>query len=326
MGVFAGKFDGRSMTALLLSLALVVPLAAAQDSPEYADHVVVVQFAPDVFIANKSGTTGLQDFDRRAAYYGVYLIERVYPFLDHVQPTPKTRRNLMALRRTYYVRYHASALPEQVAGNLAAAPGVVYAEPVLVNRTQASDTWERADPDDPRFDEQTELRRLRLPEAWDEVKSEDGAPRVVIAIVDGGGEWRHEDLRANVWTNQDEIPGNGVDDDGNGFIDDVHGVNFANGDDTDNDPTGLPETPGNANHGTNSAGAASAVTDNNVGVAGAAWNADLMHINAGCEGAEGDGGICYGYEGVLYAAANGADIINASWGGLVGSDARGQIP
>ena len=320
MGVFAGKFDGRSMTALLLSLALVVPLAAAQDSPEYEDHVVVVQFAPEVFIANKSGTTGLQEFDRRADRYGVYLIERVYPFLDYVEPTPKTRRNLMALRRTYYVRYHASAAPEQVAGDLAAAPGVVYAEPVLVNRTQTF--GQRVDPNDPKFGEQTELGHLRLPEAWDEVKSEDGAPRVVIAIVDGGGEWRHEDLRANVWTNPGETPGNGIDDDGNGFIDDVHGVNFANGDDTDNDPTGLPQTPSNANHGTNSAGAASAVTDNNVGVAGAAWNADIMHINAGCEEQAQDGGICYDYEGVLYAAANGADIINASWTGTPGSDAE----
>ncbi len=326
MGVIAGKVDRRSMTALLLSLVLVAPLAAAQDrpEPEYADHVVVVQFASDVFIANKSGATGLGDFDRRADRYEVYLIERVYPFLDHVQPTPKTRRNLMALRRTYYVRYRARADPEQVAGDLAAAPGVVYAEPVLVNRTQASHIRERIDPDDPRFGDQTELRRLRLPEAWDEVKSEDGAPRVVIAIVDGGGEWRHEDLHANVWTNPGEIPGNGIDDDGNGFIDDVHGVNFANGDDTDNDPTGLPETPLNANHGTASAGVASAVTDNGVGVAGAAWNADLMHINTGCE--QGDFYICYGYEGILYAAANGADIINASWGGLVIRDDSIRFP
>ena len=108
------------------------------------------------------------------------------------------------------------------------------------------------------YSQQTELRQLRLPEAWDEVKSEGGAPRVVIAIVDGGGEWRHEDLRANVWTNPGEVADNGVDDDGNGFIDDVHGVNFANGDDTDNDPTGLPETPSNAQHGTAVAGSASA--------------------------------------------------------------------
>ena len=83
---------------------------------------------------------------------------------------------------------------------------------------------------------------------------------------------------------------------------------------TNNDPTGLPQTPSSANHGTATAGAANAVTNNGVGVAGAAWNAEVMHINAGCP--DRDGGICYGYQGVLYAAATGADIINASWGGL----------
>ncbi len=312
----------RILIVLLLPVVLAVPLAGAQGDPEYASHVVVVQFAPEVAMANRASTTGLRDFDQRASQYGVHLIARVYPFLDHVEPTPKTRQNLMALRRTYYVRYQANVAPKAVASNLATAPGVVYAEPVLVNRTQAY--WERVHPNDPMYSQQTELRQLRLPEAWDEVKSEGGAPRVVIAIVDGGGEWRHEDLRANVWTNPGEVADNGVDDDGNGFIDDVHGVNFANGDDTDNDPTGLPETPSNAQHGTAVAGSASAVTDNSVGVAGAAWNADLMHINAGCE--QRDSGICYGYEGILYAAANGADIINASWGGLAGHDDYIRLP
>ena len=324
MKKIVGTLDVRSLTVLLLSVVLVTPLAAAQDSPEYASDVVVVQFAPEVVMANKTSTAGLQEFDRRAARYDVHLIERVYPFLDHVEPTPKTRRNLLALRNTYYVRYAASAAPKQVAGDLAAAPGVVYAEPVLVNRTQTLDSWERVDPDDPRFGDQPELQLMRLPEAWDVVRGEEGSPRVVIAVVDGGGEWRHEDLRENVWTNPDEVAGNGVDDDGNGFIDDVHGVNLANGDHTDNDPTGLPETAYNANHGTASAGPASAVTDNGVGVAGAAWNARIMHINAGCPGL--DGNICYGYEGILYAAANGADVINASWSSLVGTDDQVRLP
>ncbi len=287
------------------------PVVKEQDRPEYVPRVVVVQFAPEVFVVNKTSATGLQEFDRRAGQYGVYLIERVYPFLDYVEPTPKTRRNLMALRRTYYVRYSAGAAPKQVAGDLAAAPGVAYAEPVPVNRTQAH--WKRVDPDDPKFGDQPELNLLRLPQAWDAVKGESGAPRAVIAIVDSGGEWRHEDLRANVWTNPGEIAGNGIDDDRNGFIDDVHGVNFENGDETNNDPTGL-----SALHGTAVAGSASAVTDNGVGVAGAAWNAELMHVTVGC-GADSDA-ICNGYEGILYAAANGADIINASWGGPAGTD------
>jgi len=298
---------------------LLTPTALAQEEPTYKAGVVVVQFTPEVSIANKAARAGLQDFDRRAAGYGVHLIERVYPFLDHVEPTPKIRRNLLALRRTYYVRYTADARPKEVSADLASAPGVVYAEPVLINRTQAGH-GQRVDPNDPRFGDQPELGLLQLPEAWDVVRGEEGAPRVVIAVVDGGGEWRHEDLRANVWTNPGEVAGNVIDDDNNGFIDDVHGVNFANGDGRYNDPTGLPETPGDALHGTASAGSASAVTDNGTGVAGAAWNAEIMHINAGCGRAELDGVICHAYGGILYAAANGADLINASWGGPVGTD------
>ena len=134
----------RILIVLLLPVVLAVPLAGAQGDPEYASHVVVVQFAPEVAMANRASTTGLRDFDQRASQYGVHLIARVYPFLDHVEPTPKTRQNLMALRRTYYVRYQANVAPKAVASNLATAPGVVYAEPVLVNRTQAY--WERVHP------------------------------------------------------------------------------------------------------------------------------------------------------------------------------------
>ena len=92
------------------------------------------------------------------------------------------------------------------------------------------------------FNQQTEMMHLRLPEAWDGVKGIDG--EVVIAIVDGGGKWRHEDLHANRWTNMDEIADNGLDDDDNGFIDDVHGVNYANGDRFNNDPRDCRKRPG----------------------------------------------------------------------------------
>ena len=312
----------QSFSQVALGLAPILLLCTgrvlAQSVPEAVPHVVVVQFEAGISLPGKTSTTGLQVFDRRAAAYGLHTIERMYPFLHHVNPTPKTRRNLLALRRTYYVRYSTDATPERVSRDLALAPSIVYAEPVPVNRIREPVSWEHVDPNDPRFNDQPQLGLMRLPEAWDVVKASDGTPKVVIATVDGGGEWRHEDLRANVWTNEDEIPGNGIDDDNNGFIDDLHGVNIANGDTTNNDPTGLLETPGNARHGTAVAGWASAVINNNVGVAGAAWNAEIMHINAGCDSV--DNYICYGYEGILYAATNGADIINVSWTTFVSDD------
>ncbi len=278
----------------LIGLWPVSP-SRAQELPVYESQVVIVQVEPGVAIVEGAAKTGLDIFDRTAARYGVHTIERVFPFLDHVQPTPKIRQNLAALRRTYYARYSAGDDPERVAKALASAPGVIYAEPVIINRLLESEV--RSEPDDSLFSDQTYLRHLRLPEAWDIVKGEDMNPPVVIAIVDNGSDWRHEDLLANVWTNASEIPGNGIDDDNNGFIDDVHGVNFCNRDDANNDPF----NPQGSWHGTRAAGVAGGVTNNGIGVAGAAWNAQLMHI---C-------GI--GYAGILYAAANGADIINASW-------------
>ena len=307
----ARKMPGRTQLLLLVS-CLPSGLALAQPEPSFEPRVVVVQFAPGVAIGDGAAKSGLDGFDRAAARYQVNAITRVFPFLDHVEPTAKTARNLAALRRTYYVRYTADADPRRAARELASAPDVTYAEPVPVHRVHGSTA--PAEPDDALFGDQTYLRHMRLPQAWDVAKAEDGAPPVVIAIVDDGSDWRHEDLVANVWTNEDEIAGNGVDDDGNGFIDDVHGANFSNGDETDNDPSGKPGTP--AWHGTAVAGAASAVTDNGTGLAGAAWNGQLMHVNAACPGEIL--AICFGFEGILYAAANGADVINASWNGFDG--------
>ncbi len=305
-----------SIFLFILLFAGFSHLAAAQEpAPEFNDQVVVVQFEPGIVIGEGAAKTNLlSGFDRAAERYDVYRIERVYPFLDHVEPIPKTAENLDALRRTYYVRYGVQTDPKRVSMDFSSEFGVVYAEPVLVTRRYGSVFQE--EPDDPQYAQQSYLELVHLPEAWDLVKAEDASEPVVIAIVDTGGDWDHEDLQANVWTNEDEISDNGLDDDDNGFIDDVHGVNFNNGDDTDNDPTPDPTLLGETGHGTAVAGTASAVTDNGVGVAGAAWNAKLMHVNVFCTEEE----FCDPFEGILYAASNGADIINTSWGGFSGGE------
>ncbi len=277
----------------------------SQTQPEFIQNIVVVQFAQEVI--HKTLQTGLQEFDTKTSQLNIYSMERVYPFLDNIEPTPKIRENLLSLRRTYYVRYHSNTAPEQVADDLKITRGVIYAEPLIVHHLHTP--VPKISPNDPEFRNQPELKLLGLPEAWDVVKGNEGSPKVIIAIVDTGAEWTHVDLLDNVWTNPNEIPDNGVDD--------VHGVNFANKNENDNDPFHL----GN-DHGTLVAGAAGAVTNNGIGVAGASWNAELMHINAYCRAWWGRAGICWGYEGILYAAANGADIINASWGGSIHGNTR----
>ena len=199
------------------------------------------------------------------------------------------------------LHYQSSAVPEEVARALQKDPGIIYAEPLYMYPLQDV-------PNDPLYSSMHQFQAVQAEEAWSVVKGQDG--NVVIAIVDGGTQWDHPDLAANLWVNPGEIPDNGIDDDGNGFVDDVHGWNFAN---NSNDPKGLDETPESYNHGTHVAGIAAAVTNNGIGVASISWNAKLMPINAAYP--VQDRFIGFGYQGIVYAVSNGASIVNCSWGG-----------
>ena len=145
--------------------------------------------------------------------------------------------------------------------------------------------------------------------AWDLCT---GDPRVVVAVIDDAVQWDHPDLAANMWRNDREIPGNGIDDDGNGLVDDVYGFNFV----TDS-PLVLPEGL-EASHGTHVAGTVAAVNNNGTGVsgiAGGSGNGDGARIMScqvfwGEEG--GSGGILA--KAIKYAADNGAAIIQCSLG------------
>lgn len=167
-------------------------------------------------------------------------------------------------------------------------------------------------PNDPYFDNQWALHNtgqtdgipdadIDAPEAWD---IETGDSDVVIAIIDSGVDYTHPDLVDNIWINNDEIPGNGIDDDNNNFVDDIRGWDFYN---MDNDPLD------DSGHGTHCAGIASATGNNGIGVAGVCWNCTIMPV----KGLNYFGG---GFADTLapaicYAADNGANVISMSWGG-----------
>jgi serine protease len=171
-------------------------------------------------------------------------------------------------------------------------------------------------PNDPVYSDPDTLRYrhldvIKAKEAWDINK---GNEDIIIAIVDTGIDWLHPDLADNIWTNPAEIQNNGIDDDGNGFVDDYIGWDLGGLDgNPDNDPK-----EDRADHGTHVAGLASAVTNNEIGIASIGFNSRLMAVKTSRDDTRSDIGtalIAYGYEGILYAADNGADIINCSWGG-----------
>lgn len=137
--------------------------------------------------------------------------------------------------------------------------------------------------------------------AWD---VSTGSPDIVIAIIDTGVDTTHPDLAENIWSNPGEIPGNGVDDDGNGLVDDVHGYDFFNLDADPMDDNG---------HGTHVAGIAAARGDDGVGIAGVAWRARILPLKF--LGPDGTGPISAAIDCIEYAISKGARILNNSWGG-----------
>lgn len=114
------------MKHLLILFLGLVPLIAYTQDIEYESDIVVVQF--DSGINHK---TDLLEFNQLSDYYEVFSIERRFPFLDLVEPTEKTRENLLALRRSYTVKFNANIKPKEVAHKLNAAYGITYAEPKL---------------------------------------------------------------------------------------------------------------------------------------------------------------------------------------------------
>jgi subtilisin family serine protease len=191
-------------------------------------------------------------------------------------------------------------------------PGVLYAQPNYILSPFA------VTPNDPRFSTMWGLNNsgqtggtpdadIDAPEAW---ALQTGSRDVIVAVVDSGVDYNHPDLHANMWTNAAEANGTpGVDDDGNGYVDDIYGIDTWNGDSDPMDDNG---------HGTHCSGTIGAVGDNALGVTGVNWNVSIMAVKHA--GANGRGSTSAAIEAIEYATAMGADVISCSWGGSGGSN------
>ena len=204
-------------------------------------------------------------------------------------------RSLRALGMAV-VQLPPSADVRAAAAVLSRRPGVAYAEPNYLYRLTAT-------PDDPRFAEMWSLAAandhdIDAPEAWNVTT---GSADVLVAVVDSGVDITHPDLDGNIWTNPDETE-NGVDDDLNGLIDDIHGWDFVNEDNVARD---------NIGHGTHVAGTIGAEGNNAQGISGVAWEVSLLPIRAGNVDLETVDVL----ESFDYACEMGADVVNASFGG-----------
>lgn len=217
--------------------------------------------------------------------YGITSIELAFPRL-------KTMGNY------YRIKFNKPDLTDQLMLELKTTSFVQFSERIPIHRTFLT-------PNDIHPD-QYNVTLTQCPQAWDITI---GNNNVLIGMVDDAVRTDHEDLAANIWTNPGEIDGNNIDDDGNGYIDDIHGWDAAS---NDNDPNPIGADNFSFSHGTHCAGISCAVTDNGIGIAAVSFNATLVPIKTA---ETGDGSIAAGFEGVEYAIANRVDVISMSWGG-----------
>lgn len=197
---------------------------------------------------------------------------------------------------------------------VASASAATTTTPPSSSLNPAPATPQPYQPNDPYFNLQYMHSKIGTVSAWNQATGNGS----IVAVVDTGVDWQHEDLYANMWNNAGEIPNNGIDDEGNGFVDDVYGYDFVDTSSPlcdaledclseDNNPIDY------VGHGTHVAGIIAAVMNNQKGVAGVCPDCKIMALRAGY--APGYLEFADIVQAIVYATDNGADVINMSFGG-----------
>jgi subtilisin family serine protease len=293
------------MKKILLALSVFAGLASKAQNVyrDFVDGQIYVQFSAGSLKQVAKDDPRNIDFSKISSVqsilkkYGVQKASKPFYMADDDARLP------------YIVKFEFTQKTKvaDLIGELEKVSGIAYAEKVPAMTTFTT-------PNDPNYGLQAHLPQINAPNAWNVFN---GNSNVLLAIVDNAVQWTHTDLVANVYTNTAEASGvAGVDDDGNGYVDDINGYDVG---DNDNDP--LP--PNNTfDHGTHTSGIAAARTNNAVGVAGIGWNIRLLPVKCTMNTSPATQ-VDNGYGGIIYAAKSGARVISCSWGGA-GGGAAGQ--
>lgn len=277
---------GRILGVAIL-LAVLCPLAAM---PPYSPGQLL--FKTEIDLTLKNNKTGLSTFDNYLQSYGIKSMEQI-----------------PGMPGNKYFRVNLSQMPDINQMKRISFPGISYVEPNYLRKMHAT-------PNDPLLGRQLH-HLVNLASAWD---YSTGNHQVIVGVVDSGLLINHPDIADNVYINHNEIPDNGIDDDGNGYVDDWCGWDFADapemadvalGDYLEQDNDVLDENY----HGTHVSGIIGARGNNGIGVSGVCWNVRIMPLRAGFR--TPDGGYLQDDDAaaaIIYAADNGAHVINMSWG------------
>ncbi len=280
----------RPIWSVVVTVLIVLPAAAAQPSRRGATHVpgeVIVKLKE-----GQGGTIHALAQDTATAQRDQMAISRLRTRYGLEGGAPIDRRTRQEQR---YLLKTTRDVPTLCA-ELNRDAEIEYAQPNYHYRLCR-------EPNDPDFADQYAHQLIQMQEAW-EIST--GSRAIVVAVLDTGVDVNHPDLKANIWINKGEVPGNDKDDDENGYVDDIHGWNFGD-DDNKVTPTGAASFL--FSHGTEVAGVIAAAGNNGRGVSGVNWHSSIMALRMG------SGFTSQEVAAALdYAAANGARVVNMSFG------------
>jgi len=227
----------------------------------------------------------------------ILSLSKTYSLLKLSKPFSKATSS-KELLNTYLLTFKDYSKVDEIIEDLSQNINIKYAEKIPLDK-------EIYTPDDQHLSSCWSINKTQAELAWDISK---GDSNIVVAIVEGAIQVTHEDLKNVLWINKDEIPNNNIDDDNNGYVDDINGWDIA-----DNDADVNP--PNNSwTLGVHVAGIAGAETDNAIGIPSIGFGISIMPIKS-TQDASGPGFVESGYDAIYYAALNNANVINCSWGG-----------
>ncbi|MFM9056312.1 MAG: S8 family serine peptidase, partial [Bacteroidota bacterium] len=305
----------RLTAALLPALVLLVALnAAAASRPtsysmpvgvtarDYMPGTILLRVDPAYRNLCTERSISIPAFEQACKTLGAVQLRKVFP--THQPPaTPFNEQGkaLVDLSLIYELKLAADRSLVKSINALLASGVLLYAEPKFIPRTQYN-------PNDPSTGLQSFLSKISAYDAWDIHK---GDTNTVIGITDTGTDLDHPDLQPNMKLNYAD-PVDGTDNDGDGFTDNYRGWDLGENDNN-------PEVNASA-HGSHVTGCAAAVTDNNTGVASPGFYCKFLPIKI----SDNTGALTQAYEGIVYAADHGCQIINCSWGSVGGGGTFGQ--